>query len=112
MTIYGASKAALERFTQGLAQEVYEYGITVNCVAPSEVVPTANASIVAGKGEDEEGTEPVEYMARAVYLLATEPHEKVAGRVTYSQQILKEYGLIQEAHGTGAAQPGTGYSQR
>ena len=28
-TCYGAEKAALERFSQGLAQEVYEYGISV-----------------------------------------------------------------------------------
>ena len=38
---YGTTKAALERFTQGLAQEVYQYGISVTCFAPSEVVPTA-----------------------------------------------------------------------
>jgi len=25
-TMYGVTKAAIERFTQGLAQEVYEYG--------------------------------------------------------------------------------------
>ncbi len=39
-TCYGAEKAALERFTQGLAQEVYGYGISVTCVSPSQVVPT------------------------------------------------------------------------
>ncbi len=40
-TMYGAVKAALERFTQGLAQEVAQYdGITVAAVSPSRVVPT------------------------------------------------------------------------
>src|SRR5258707_11241511 len=39
-TCYGAEKAALERFTQGLAQEVYQFGISVTCVSPSQVVPT------------------------------------------------------------------------
>src|SRR4029453_11865037 len=39
-TCYGAEKAALERFTQGLASEVYQYGISVTSVAPSQVVPT------------------------------------------------------------------------
>jgi NAD(P)-dependent dehydrogenase (short-subunit alcohol dehydrogenase family) len=38
-TCYGAEKAALERFTQGLAAEVYPYGVSVTCVAPSQVVP-------------------------------------------------------------------------
>src|ERR1700694_4301571 len=39
-TCYGAEKAALERFTQGLASEVFQYGISVSSVAPSQVVPT------------------------------------------------------------------------
>jgi citronellol/citronellal dehydrogenase len=39
-TCYGAEKAALERFTQGLAEEVYEYGVSVTCVSPSMVVAT------------------------------------------------------------------------
>ena len=55
--------------------------------------------------------EPASLMARAVLLLATEPAAKVNGRVTYSQQILKEYGLIENAFGTGVDRPGSGYSQ-
>src|SRR6185436_11810407 len=34
-TCYGAEKAALERFTQGLASEVYQYGVSVTSLAPS-----------------------------------------------------------------------------
>src|SRR5260370_21723527 len=37
---YGAEKAALERLTQGLAEEVYDDGSSVTCVAPSQVVAT------------------------------------------------------------------------
>ena len=33
-TIYGAAKAGVVNFTAGLAKEVYESGINVNCVAP------------------------------------------------------------------------------
>src|SRR6266542_2008457 len=39
-TCYGSEKAAMERFSQGLAAEVYEYGISVTSLAPSLVVPT------------------------------------------------------------------------
>ncbi|HWO93205.1 MAG TPA: SDR family NAD(P)-dependent oxidoreductase, partial [Dehalococcoidia bacterium] len=39
-TLYGAEKAALERFTQGLAEEVFAQGVSVTCVSPSQVVPT------------------------------------------------------------------------
>jgi citronellol/citronellal dehydrogenase len=111
-TCYGASKAALERFTQGLAHELYEHGIAVSCVAPSEGVVTPG---MAGHGLLDElkgrRREPPEHMAQAVLLLATEPLDKVTGRVTYSQQLLKEYGLLPDAHGIGVDHPGSGYSR-
>lgn len=34
-TAYGAAKAGVINFTRSLAQEVAEYGISVNCIAPS-----------------------------------------------------------------------------
>ena len=110
--MYGASKAALERFTQGLAQEVYQHGVTVACFSPSQVVPTPGTvyhKLVDGL--DDPRGEPPEMMARAALLLASEPVEQVSGRVTYSQQILKEFGWIDEATGRGVVSPGSGYSQ-
>jgi hypothetical protein len=62
-------------------------------------------------GPDDPRAEPPEMMARATLLLATEPLDKVTGRVTYSQHILKEFGWIKEARGIGIDRPGTGYSQ-
>jgi NAD(P)-dependent dehydrogenase (short-subunit alcohol dehydrogenase family) len=112
-TMYGAVKAALERFTQGLAQEVAQYdGITIAAVSPSRVVPTPGTvyhKLVSGM-DDPKG-EPPSIMARAALLLASEPAEKVNGRVTYSQQILKEFGWIDKAVGRGVDSPGSGYSQ-
>jgi citronellol/citronellal dehydrogenase len=111
-TLYGAEKAALERFTQGLAEEVYQYGITVACVSPSAVVPTPGTvfhKLVSGM--DDPRGEPPEYMAKAVLLLASEPLDSVTGRVTYSQVLLKEHGMIDQARGTGIDRPGSGYSQ-
>ena len=111
--MYGASKAALERFTQGLAQEMAQHGgIAVAAVSPSRVVPTPGTihhKLVSGP-DDPKG-EPPTLMARAALLLAIEPAEKVNGRVTYSQQILKEFGWIDKAHGRGVDTPGSGYSQ-
>ncbi len=113
-TCYGAEKAALERFTQGLAAEVYQHGISVTCVSPSQVVPTPGTvfhRLVSGL--DDPRGEPPELMAKAALLLATEPLDKVTGRVTYSQLILKEFGWIPEAKGIGVdpARAGSGYSQ-
>ena len=111
-TCYGAEKAALERFTQGLAQEVYQYGVSVTCVSPSLVVPTPGTvyhKLVSGM--DDPRGEPPEMMARAILLLASEPLDKVTGRVTYSQQILLEFGWIKDGRGAGVDRPGSGYSQ-
>ncbi len=113
-TCYGAEKAALERFTQGLASEVYQQGVSVTCVSPSQVVPTPGTifhNLVSGM--DDPRGEPPMLMARAALLLATEPLDKVTGRVTYSQLILKEFGWIDEAKGIGndSARVGSGYSQ-
>jgi len=114
-TLYGAEKAALERFTQGLAAEVYKDGISVTCVSPSQVVVTPGTihHRLVRDAEDTRG-EPPELMARASLLLATEPLDKVTGRVTYSQQILEEFGWIESAKGTGtrsSERRGSGYSQ-
>lgn len=111
-TCYGAEKAALERFSQGLASEVYPHGISVTCVSPSQVVPTPGTvyhRLV--KDMDDPRGEPPVLMAKAALLLATEPLDKVTGRVTYSQQILKEFGWIDEARGRGAQTRGSGYSE-
>jgi len=112
-TMYGASKAALERFTQGLAQEMAQYGnIAVTALAPSRTVPTPGTvfhKLMSGK--DDPRGEPPSMMARAALLLASEPAEKVNGRVTYSQQILKELGWIEHAVGRGVDMTGSGYSQ-
>jgi citronellol/citronellal dehydrogenase len=111
-TCYGAEKAALERFTQGLASEVFQYGVSVTSVAPSQVVPTPGTvyhRLVSGL-DDPRGEPPI-LMARAALLLATEPVERVSGRVTYSQQILREFGWIEAARGRGVDSRGSGYSE-
>jgi len=111
-TLYGAEKAALERFTQGLAEEVYQFGITVACVSPSMVVATPGTvfhKLVTGP--DDPRGEPSELMAKAVLLLASEPLDSVTGRVTYSQALLHEFGALQEPHGTGIERTGSGYSR-
>lgn len=109
---YGAEKAALERMTQGLAEEVYEYGISVTCLAPSLVVATPGTvhhHLVTGA--DDPTGEPIEYMAKATLLLATEPLDKVTGWVTYSQTVMLKYGLIDKGVGIGFERDGSGYSK-
>jgi NAD(P)-dependent dehydrogenase (short-subunit alcohol dehydrogenase family) len=111
-TLYGAEKAALERFTQGLAAEVYDSGVSVTCLSPSLVVATPGVlhhKLV--RSAEDPNTEPVSLMADAALGLATEPQEQITGRVTYSQQLLKERGKLERARGVGVERKGSGYSQ-
>jgi len=113
-TCYGAEKAALERFSQGLASEVYAGGVGVSAVAPSLVVPTPGTiyhGLVSGSGDPD--AEPPELLARAVLLLATEPLDRVSGRVAYSQELLREFGWIADGRGPGIdpAAPVSGFSR-
>jgi citronellol/citronellal dehydrogenase len=110
--LYGTEKAALERFTQGLAEEIYGSGVSVTCLSPSQVVVTPGVEYHSSAYDrDESQTEPVEYMARAALLLATEPAEAVTGRVCYSQQLLVEFGQLDAGRGLGIDDPGSGYAQ-
>ena len=110
--LYGTEKAALERFSQGLAEELYPHGVTVAALSPSQVVVTAGVIFhEAVFDRDEAHTEPPEMMAQAVVLLASEQLDRVTGRVCYSQQILREFGWIDSGRGAGIDTTGSGYSQ-
>ncbi len=111
---YGAEKAALERFSQGLAAEVYADGVGVSAVAPSLIVPTPGTvfhHLVTGY-DDPRGEHP-NVLAQAVLLLATEPLDAVSGRVCYSQQLLQEFGWMDGGRGPGIdpAAPVSGFSR-
>lgn len=111
-TMYQAGKAFIERFTQGLAQEVYHHGVSVTCYSPSQGVLTPGMIKLGGmRGRNATDGEPAETTARAAVLLAWLPCEKIAGRVGYSQALLKEFGWAAEAKGAGADRPGSGFSQ-
>ena len=90
ITAYGATKAALDRYTQGLAHEVADDGVFVNAMGPVSIVLTAGADYVrdiARKNPDM--AEPVEMMAEAALELCTERH---VGEVCFSRDIIHRVG--------------------
>ncbi len=93
-TAYGMCKAALERFSTGLAAEAYDDGIAVNALSPSGLVVTPG---VIHHGLDrnmpKEMQEPVEMMAEASYALCTGDPAILTGKVTYARSILDELGI-------------------
>src|SRR5918994_2144525 len=93
-TLYGATKAALERITTGLAAEVCDDGIAVNSLAPVAAVRTPGAQVHLGPPLDERPdiVEPVELLADATVVLATCDPATMTGRVVYSRPFLTELG--------------------
>ena len=64
-TVYGMCKAALERFSTGLAAELYDDNIAVNALSPSRVVPTPGTIFHHLTTEDDPNAEPPAVMAEA-----------------------------------------------
>ncbi len=88
ITAYGATKAALNRYTKGLAHELAEHDIFVNAMAPRDIVLTSAAEYVRDIGRrNPDMVEPVEMMAEAALELCTGRH---VGRVVLSREILHE----------------------
>ena len=89
-TVYGMCKAALERFSTGLAAELYDDNIAVNALSPSKVVPTPGTIFHHLTTEDDPNAEPPAVMAEAALMLCSAEPKVLTGRVTYSQQLLSE----------------------
>jgi NAD(P)-dependent dehydrogenase (short-subunit alcohol dehydrogenase family) len=93
-TVYGMCKAALERFSTGLAAELYGDNIAVNALSPSSVVPTPGVMVhkLIPPGR-EDMAEPPEVMAEASLVLCSREPTSLTGRIAYSQQLLEELGV-------------------
>jgi NAD(P)-dependent dehydrogenase (short-subunit alcohol dehydrogenase family) len=93
-TVYGMCKAALERFSTGLAAEEYENNIAVNALSPSRVVATPGVMLHKLIPEGVTGVdEPPEVMAEAALALCSHEPKRLTGRIAYSQQLLEELGV-------------------
>lgn len=91
--LYGMSKAALDRFSTGLAAEYYDRNIAVNAMAPVGAVATPGAVALNMLPGQRDMIEGVEVMAEAALFLATAEPKQVTGRVCYSGELLKTEGL-------------------
>jgi NAD(P)-dependent dehydrogenase (short-subunit alcohol dehydrogenase family) len=73
LTVYGATKAALDRYTLGLAAELQGSGIGVNALRPYKIALTEGARETARAFalRHPDYIEPVEMMAEACYRLVS-----------------------------------------
>ncbi len=86
VTAYGSTKAALDRYTVGLAHELQEHGIFVNCMRPTAIVLTEGADWTRDIARTSPNMlEPVEMMAEGALEFCTGRH---VGRVCASREIV------------------------
>lgn len=94
-TVYGMCKAALERFSTGLAAELYEDGIAVNALSPQGVVVTPGVMLhqLIPKGF-EDRAEPMELIVSAAVKLCSADPKVLTGQITYARDFCEEHGLV------------------
>ena len=96
-TVYGMCKAALERFTTGLASEVHDDGVAVNVVSPG-LVDTPGVAVHGLINEQtRDRVQPIEYIAEAVFQLASGDPKTMTGRIDYAEPLLKSLGVAPSA---------------
>jgi len=93
-TVYGMCKAALERFTTGLAQEVYADNIGVNVISPGLVATPGAVHHNLITDSNRNIVTPVEHMAEACLRLVHGDPRTLTGRVDYADQLMKEFDLV------------------
>lgn len=92
-TVYGMCKAALERFTTGLAAELHADNIAVNVISPGLVATPGAVHHHLINESNKDRVTPVEHMAEACLRLANGDASSLSGRVTYADVIMKEFAL-------------------
>lgn len=92
-TVYGMCKAALERFTTGLAAEASNDGIGVNVISPGLVATPGvlHHGLVTEANKD--SATPVEHMAEACLHLVHGDPSVNSGHITYASDVLREFNL-------------------
>ena len=92
-TVYGMCKAALERFTTGLASEVYNDGIGVNVISPGLVATPGVVHHKLINDSNKDRVTPVEHMAEACLRLVHGDIKEFSGMITYADEMLRDYKL-------------------
>ncbi|MFQ5874749.1 MAG: SDR family NAD(P)-dependent oxidoreductase [Dehalococcoidia bacterium] len=91
---YGAGKAHLERFTQGLAQEVWGDGIAVNALSPRKGIASEGQRWFRGDTRNHIGSrEDGIIMGDAGVCICSQDPESYTGRILYDEDVLAEAGI-------------------
>ena len=89
---YGASKAAVERLSRGLAAEMEEHNIAVNALKPAKPVLTEGFKLQRPDADFSRWVGP-ETMVQATLFLAAQDAKGVTGAVTTDEELIERYKL-------------------
>ena len=90
-TLYGGSKAMLNRLTVGIASEVEGQGIAVNALTPQAAILTRTLAPARDNGLIHADLfEPLDTMVEAALALCTTPPDALHARIAYSLDLLVE----------------------
>ncbi len=92
-TVYGMCKAALERFTTGLAQEMYDENIAVNVISPGLVATPGVEHHKLINEQTKDSVVPIENMAEACLHLCYGDPKTLTGRIDYATDVMQEFDL-------------------
>lgn len=104
--VYGMTKAAIERFSTGLANEMFAKKVSVNALSPSLVVATPGQLFGSRYTQEMlDASEPVEALAEAAYALIRGDPTTVTGGIRYTKDVFAEFGLTATDFGMAAPTP-------
>lgn len=92
---YGTTKAALERFTQGLAAELFEDGISVNALSPHLSIWSEGGHFFRGaSGEPDYSGWRLsgEIIGDAAVVICAQPAGSFTGNILYDELVMLEQG--------------------
>ena len=92
MAVYGASKAALNRLSNGVAADTHGSGIRVNTIEPRAAVLSEGASALVGETLRPDQIESLEQMVEAAVSLC-DCAADVTGKVCVSLDLLEQGGI-------------------
>lgn len=90
---YCATKAAVERFTTALAEEVTPHNVAVNAIKPRGAVSTEGMRLQNPDADWSSWDQPDDFMVKAIVFLAAQDATGVTGGVFVDDDLCRRYAL-------------------
>jgi NAD(P)-dependent dehydrogenase (short-subunit alcohol dehydrogenase family) len=92
--MYAATKAALERLTQGLAMEYQDQGISFNVLSPVGRIRTpGNVFGMTKPGETPEPFEEAIAMGKSAVFICSQDPRRFTGNILFDEEVVRQYDL-------------------